>query len=190
MGYLTTSMKDRLRPVLLLRDGIDCLYCHEPLSPLDFESSHNKVTVDHLDNDVKHNDRENLVLCHNKCNQAKKSYPDYQIIARAKAEQLRVTVAPLSESEAATPKPASKEIDINVAAKKLTWQYLQDRLVRQGKPALNFNDAAHSISFILWQQIGHGSSETIKRYLNDFCSSAAPFKTQEEGGETIILKRT
>lgn len=191
MKYLTTSQKNRLRPYLLKRDGPDCLYCKKPLSPThhDFQSAELRTNYDHLDDNPKNNERENLVLCHAKCNQQKKVFPDYQIIAKAKAEQLRVCVDPLDERETTPPKPASKEIDLNVALKKLTWQYLQERLVRQGKPAINYNDAAHSISYIFWEETGHGSSETVKRHLNDFCSSAAPFKTLEESGETVIVKR-
>ena len=186
--YLTTSQKDRLLPYILKRDGADCFYCKHPFASSP-ESKELKRTFDHLDNNPKNNERENLVLCHWKCNQLKKSYPEFQVMARGKIEQLRVTFDSLDECETTTPKPASKEIDINVMAKKITWQYLQERLIRQGKPALNYNDVAHSVSYIIWEQTGHGSSETIKRYLNDFCSSAAPFKTEEENGETIILKR-
>lgn len=187
--YLTTSQKDKLRMYLLKRDGNKCFYCKDPFvsSP---ESKELRLNIDHLDNNAKHNDESNLVLCHAKCNQLKKAYPDYQIMAEAKIQELRSFVDPLRESEATPPKPASKEIDLNVALKKLTWEYLNDRLIRQGKPALSYNDTAHSISFIMWERTGHGSSETVKRHLNDFCSTAGPFKAVEQDGETIILKRT
>lgn len=185
--YLTTSQKDRLTPYLLKRDGSNCFYCKNAFDGLSKEL---KRTFDHLDNKPMNNERENLVLCHWKCNQLKKSYPEYQILAQNKINENLVSFDSLNESEANTPKPASKEIDLNVAMKKLTYEYLQERLIVQAKPALNFNDTAHSISYIFWNRTGHGSSETVKRHLNDFCSSAAPFKAVEENGETVIIKRS
>jgi len=188
MKYLTTSQKDRYKPYLLKRDGAKCFYCNDPfISNPDIRDL--KPTFDHLDDNPKNNDKDNLVLCHWKCNQLKKTYPDYQLLAHEKLRQNAVSFDSLSENEATPPKSASKEIDLNVAMKKATWIYLQDRLVRQGKPALNFNDTAHSIAYIFWDETKHGSSETIKRYLNDFTSTAAPFKAEEVGGVLVISKR-
>ena len=185
--YLTTSQKDRLTPYLLRRDSANCFYCNLPFDPINKDL---KRTFDHLDNNPKNNEKENLVLCHWKCNQLKKTYPEYQVMAQNKIHENHISFEPLNESETTAPKPASKEIDLNVALKKLTYEYLQERLVRQGKPAINYNDTAHSISYIFWERTGHGSSETVKRHLNDFCSSAAPFKAVEENGEMVILKRS
>jgi hypothetical protein len=184
--YLTTSQKELLTPYLLKRDAPTCFYCKKPFDGLSKEL---KRTFDHLDNNAKNNERENLVLCHWKCNQLKKSYPEFQLMAQNKIHENRVSFDSLDESEATAPKPASKEIDLNVALKRLTYEYLNERLLAHDKPALNYNDTAHSISYIFWQRTGHGSSETVKRHLNDFCSSAAPFKAVEENGETVIIKR-
>jgi len=187
--YLTTSEKERYTPYLLQRDGSNCFYCNLPFNMLDNDLTR---TFDHLNNKragKENNEKENLVLCHWKCNQLKKTYPEYQLMAQNKIHQNRVTFDSLSECVSTAPKPASKEIDLNVALKKLTYEYLQERLIRQGKPAINYNDAAHSISYIFWERTGHGSSETVKRHLNDFCSSAAPFKAEEENGEMVIVKK-
>ena len=188
--YLTTSEKDRLTPFLLRRDGTNCFYCK---NPFDYTNKELKRTVDHLNDKpagTENNRPENLVLCHWQCNQLKKTYPEYQVMAQNKLHENQVSFDSLDMCEATAPKPASKEIDLNVAIKKLTYEYLQERLVRQAKPAINYNDAAHSIAYIFWERTGHGSSETVKRHLNDFCSSAAPFKAVYENGETVILKRT
>ena len=187
-NYLTTSQKDRLTPYLIKRDGANCFYCTKPFQV--GLSKQFKRTIDHLDNNPKNNDKENLVLSHFECNQLKKTYPEFQIMAESKSLDNHNSFDILSESETTPPKPASKEIDLNVMAKKLAWEYIQERLVRQGKPALNYNDTAHSISFMMWELSGHGSSETIKRYLNDFTSSAAPFKAIDENGVTVIVKKT
>ena len=160
-GYLTTSKKDNLRPALLLRDGSNCLFCGDPLvtSP---QSKELKTTFEHLDSNPKNNNPENLSLCHWKCNQQKKVYPEFQLIAKAKIENLSSTVDSLGVSGSTTHKPASKEIDLNVAYGQLTYEYLNDRLIVQGKPALNYNGTAESIAYIMWQRTGHGSPATVK----------------------------
>jgi len=190
MKYLTTSQKDKLLGFLLKRDGSNCFYCK---IPFDQQSHKLKRTFDHLNNNNKENGTWNLVLCHWKCNQEKKRSAEYQIMADEKLHENQVSFDSLSvcvsqklESE---PKQASKEIDLNVAMKKLAWEFINERLITQGKPALNFNDTAHSIAFIFWQRTGHGSSETVKRHLLDFCSESAPFKRVEESGEDLIQKR-
>ncbi len=186
--YLTTAQKERMTPILIKRDGANCFYCTKPFQV--GLSKQFKRTCDHLDNNSTHNEIENIVLSHFECNQLKKSYPEYRIMAESKLIDNHNAFDLVSESEPTPPKPASKEIDLNVMAKKLTWEYIQERLVRQGKPALNYNDTAHSISFMMWELSGHGSSETIKRYLNDFTSSAAPFKAIDQDGVIVIVKKT
>jgi len=189
--YLTTSEKDRKAPALLQRDGSNCFYCKNPFDPMSKEL---KRTFDHLDNDRTNNDMSNLVLAHWKCNQMKKNYTEYKVMAADKHNELLDSVdecVPI----APTHKEASKEIDINVAQKKLTWEYLHERLVGDlvrppPEKAIEFNDTASSIAYIFWQRTGHGSSATIKRYLNEFTSSVAPFVKYEQDGEIWIKRRT
>lgn len=189
-SYLTTSAKDRLKPYLLKRDGSDCLFCGKPLEP-NPETKAMRITIEHLDGIKTHNDKENLALAHWHCNNLKKTWPEYQVIAANKLQENKLTFDSLDECELTPPAPkeASKEIDLNVAMKRQTWEYLNDRLITKGKEAINLSDTIHSISFIFWQKTGHGSSETIKRYVKDFCSSAAPFKIESVNGEELILKR-
>lgn len=186
--YLTTSKKDSILPFLIKRDGVNCFFCVKPFQV--GARKGDRRTIDHLDNEPTHNEVENLVLAHFTCNQIKKNSPEFQIMAETKLKENHSSFDSLSVSEANPPKPASKEIDLNVMAKNLTWEYLRDRLITQGKPAINYNDAAHSISFLMWELTKHGSSETIKRYLNDFTSSAAPFKALDENGVLVIVKKT
>jgi len=188
MKYLTTSQKDRFFPAIYERDGAYCFFCK---GQFDDSVKTLKRTFDHLDDDRTNNDISNLVLCHWKCNQLKKEYPDFKFMAADKAKELQASFDSLGVSElnARTPKTTSKEIDLNVAMKKLTKQYLFDRLVTQGKEVISWSDVCHSISYICYSEFGHGSSETIKRYLLDFTSSAGPYIRVEESGEWIIRKR-
>jgi hypothetical protein len=124
----------------------------------------------------------------------KKTYFEYQVKAKEKINENSDSLYECVKITA-TPKEASKEIDINVAQKKLTWEYLNERLVgdkvhQAPEKALELNDTANSISFIFWERTGHGSSETVKRYIKDFCSSAAPFKLVEIDGNWLIQRRT
>jgi hypothetical protein len=183
--YLTTSKKQRLAPFILKRDGPNCFYCS---SPFDGLSKELKRTYDHLDNNPFHNEPENLVLCHWKCNQLKKVYPEYKLMAESKIKEnfdsLDVCVNPSPE-----PKETTKEIDINLATKRIVLEFLQDRLLTQGKPAIELSDTIHSISYLMYEKTNHGSSETVKRHIKDFCSSVAPFKIEEQNGEWVIIKR-
>ena len=188
--YLTTSQKDRYMPILIQRDGANCYYCKLPFDPL---AQDLKRTFDHLDNDRTNNDIANLVLAHWKCNQMKKYNVEYKVMA---ADKRNENLDSMDECVPIPPthKEASREIDINVALKKLTWEYLHDRLVgdkvhppREKK--LELNDTASSISFIFWERTGHGSSETVKRHIKEFCSSVAPFTLYEEAGEWLIQRR-
>lgn len=188
--YLTTSQKDNLTPALIKRDGANCFYCGTAFQLT--TSRELKRTIDHLDDNYKNNVIENLVLAHRKCNQLKKSYPEFKIMAEEKLKENHSSFDYLGESvgQTAAHKPASKEIDLNVAYAQLTEEYLNERLIRQGKAALNYNGAAEAIAFMMWQKTKHGSPTTVKRHLDMFTSDAAPFKTIQEGGETLIIKRT
>jgi len=188
--YLTTSQKERLLPFLLQRDGVNCWYCKKPFEPLDNKL---KRTFDHLDNNRTNNDVDNLVLAHWQCNQMKKYHVEYKVMA---ADKRNENLDSLNECVpiSAKGKEASKEIDINVAQKKLTYEYLHEKLVgnKVRPPAeskLEFRDTASSIAYIFWERTGHGSSETVRRYINEFCSSAGPFVLVEENGGLFIKRR-
>lgn len=190
MNYLTTNQKERMFPQLVMRDGPTCFYCKKPFEIMDKDL---KRTFDHLDNNRQHNELSNLVLAHWKCNQLKRTYTEYIVMAK---EKISENTDCLEECVYIKPPhgETSKEIDLNVAMKKLAWEYINERLVGDGirpprEQALEFNDSASSISFLFWQRTGHGSSATVKRYLNDFCSTSGPFQTVDVDGVTLIKRR-
>ena len=185
--YLTTSQKDRYLPFIIQRDGPNCFYCGMAFSLNDKAL---RRTYDHLNNDPKFNDPQNLVLCHWRCNQTKKYNQEFIIKATGKLKDNRLLVDSLNVCVQPNPKQTSKEIDLNVAMKTLTKEFLDERILRQGKPALEFNDTAHSIAYLMWDKTGHGSSETAKRHIKEFCASVAPYRLEEQNGEWVIVKRT
>ena len=190
--YLTTSQKDKFKSYLLRKQNNKCLFCFDPLTPTPANNDM-ATTYEHLDNNVFHNDLENLALAHKRCNNDKKHNSDYQIIARDQMKSNSLAVDSLSVSDQARhePKHTPKVVDINVAMYNITKEYLHERLVVQGKPALDFNDAAYSIFYIMKEATGHGSSETSKRHILGLCSTAAPYDKQEDqNGRWIIIKRT
>lgn len=184
--YLTTSQKDRLKPSILRRDGPNCFYCNRAFVLNDRQL---KPTFDHLDDNPFNNELHNLVLCHWTCNQVKKESPEYKLMAQDKIKE-NVDSVGVSVHLEPEPKTTSKEIDIHVMMGKLTKEFLDERLLKQNKPALDFNDTANSIALLMFNQTGHGSPETAKRHLKMFCSSVGQFKIQEEMGEWVIVKRT
>ncbi len=185
--YLTTNQKDKLLPYLLDRDGVNCFYCRKPFQV--GARKEQRRTIDHLDDEHTHNEKENLVLSHFECNQIKKNSAEFQIMAQAKLKENHSSFVSLRVGIPHEPKATTKEIDINVQTWRLVKQFIDERLLNQNKPALDLNDTAHSISYLLKEQTGHGSDQTAKRHILDYCSDVAPFKCIEENGKWIILKR-
>lgn len=189
--YLTTAEKNRYRPILLKKQENKCLFCKIEFTNVP-ANRNMSITAEHLDSNVFNNKFENLALAHKKCNNDKKWNIDYQLIAKAQLEENLNSFEPLSVSKQTThePKPTSKEIDINVATFNLAEAYLIERLKVQDKPALDFNDTMYSIFYLLKETTGHGSSETVKRTLLGFTSSAGPYdKVEDANGNWIIIKK-
>lgn len=189
--YLSTAEKIRWKPHYLEKQDNDCIFCKEEFTniPANKEMS---ITYEHLDKDVFNNEEWNLALAHKKCNDDKKWNPDYQIIAKELLEQNKRTLDSLSvcKQRPDEPKPTSKEIDINVATFNLADAYLIERLKVQNKPALDFNDTMYSIFYLLKETTGHGSSETVKRTLLGFTSTAGPYdKVKDQNGNWVIIKK-
>ncbi len=189
--YLTTSKKEKLLPIIEARDGSNCFYCKEKFA-LDHKPF--RRTFDHLDNNHFNNDPSNLVLAHFRCNQDKKNNISFINMAKQKLKENRALIFDSLDMSECESKPrihneASQQIDINIAMKEITLDYLNDRLINQNKEALELNDTAHSISYIMFLKTKHGSSTTAKRHIGDFCSSAAPFKLVDIEGTTYIKKR-
>jgi len=167
-----------------------CLFCKDHFVSTPANDSM-KTTFEHLDNNPLNNDTQNLALAHKHCNNEKKFNSDYQIIAQVqlKENHLSADSTDMCVSQSHEPKQTTKEIDINVAFYKITKEFISDRLLRQNVPELLWNDTKHSVSYLMKEQTGHGSSATAERYLLDLTSSVAPFDKVERGGIWVIVKR-
>lgn len=189
--YLSTAEKRRWLQHYLDKQESQCLFCKLDFVP-NPANDLMSITYEHLDKDVFNNEEWNLALAHKKCNNEKKWNSDYQIIAKDQLELNRKTLDSLSvcKQRPDEPKPTSKEIDINVATFNLAEEYLRERLKIQNKPALDFNDTMYSIFYLLKETTGHGSSETVKRTLLGFTSTAGPYdKIQDQNGNWVIIKK-
>lgn len=190
--YLSTAEKRRWLQHYLDKQENLCLFCKEQFVP-NPANDLMSITYEHLDKDVFNNEEWNLALAHKRCNNEKKWNSDYQIIAKDQLELNRKSLDSLSVSKQRPdePKPTSKEIDINIATFNLAEAYLRERLKVKAMPALDFNDTMYSIFYLLKETTGHGSSETVKRTLLGFTSTAGPYdRIKDHNGNWVIAMKT
>ncbi len=169
---LPQSKKDKWLPLLLLRDGNDCLYCkqHLTVDSLDF---------DHLDNDESHNDFANTALTHHKCNCEKRNCAEYQIIAKEKLEENK-KFTPLymggrenllEDSEER--QEQSLEMKVRTDTYNITKQWLQEHIITDGD--IEYKDAIDSLAYYCMEKTGHGSPKVIRSHIDALCSSIGEF---------------
>jgi len=180
MKLLTANQKLKLRDKLIERDGTKCLYCN-------CELNINDCDIDHLDNNPKNNNEENLLLCHHKCNLEKRNNFDYQIISsdKLKFNQNRILRTHLEdESEYGN----SPEIEHNVKVKEFVKQMLYEKINTDGE--IEWDDALNGFTYLASEKFGHCSQTTIRRHLDAFTSSYAPYmKIKNNKGLKVIVRR-
>jgi len=183
MNTLTVSKKQKYFPQIIERDGgFKCFYCRQALSM-------KTVSFDHLDDNRTHNNIENLVLCHQKCNIKKITSIDFQIMAKDKIrhneEEFSVRVKNHHKN---THHDYTSEIGINIGTYDIVEKYLKDETEIDGHAS--FNDALYSIVYLCKQKIGHGSEPAVRRHLNTLTSSVAPYQIiRNDSNEKIIVRR-
>ena len=180
MKLLTANQKLKLRDKLIERDGTKCLYCNCELNV-------NDCDIDHLDNNPKNNNEGNLVLCHHKCNLEKRNNFDYQIISSEKLEfnQNRILRTYLEDESDYGNSP---EIEHNVKVKEFVKQMLYEKINTDGE--IEWNDALNGFTYLSSEKFGHCSQTTIRRHLDAFTSSYAPYmKIKNNKGQKVIVRR-
>lgn len=188
--YLTTKQKHKFKPIIQVRDGINCFYCKNPFDESNYDL---RTTFDHLDDNPIYNMIQNLVLCHRKCNSIKKYNFDYQIMAKEKIRSNfegyggeRITNIDTSTNE---------QINESKRAANFTRQYLLDRLLPHGEePAperkLEAKMTIRNLHMAIWDEFGHGSDQAITRYVLALTSEVGPLQLiEEEDGRKYIIKR-
>ena len=179
---LTSWQRLRFLPEIIARDGgYFCFYCTDGFPKKEHE-------FDHLNNKPEDNRVENLVLCHKYCNELKIHNFDWQIRAFAKLSKNVVNV-PLGEREKKNIRQIDTptEIDLNVAHRQITKEYIAERLPVEGD--MDFVDTINCITFRCTQRTGHGSKQAIRNYLDELCCTDGPYQKQKIEGRFMISRR-
>jgi len=176
---ITESQKISKKPILVQRDELNCLYCSDEIDP-------NNCDIDHLDNNPYNNENWNLVLCHHKCNCAKKTNSDFAIIAQDKIKLNKSQIfVPLEDN---SPQEASTEIQININSSQIAERFITERVKIDG--SLEVIDAINCITFQCKKNTGHGSNQSSRNYINTLTCSIANFMiTKNDEGKRIIVRR-
>lgn len=185
---LPQSKKDKWLPLLLLRDGKDCLYCKQPLTVDDLD-------YDHLDNDDTHNEFVNFGLVHHKCNCEKRNSPEFQIIAKEKLDENKKTI-PLYMGgrknllvDPEERQEQSLEMKVRTDTYNITKQWLDEHINIDGE--IEYKDAIDSIAYYSMEKTGHGSPKVIRSHIDALCSSIGRFMVvkDSETRKKKIVKR-
>lgn len=201
---LTLTQKAKWTQLILNRDFPEgqpfCFYCGQEFIERDKDYCRE---WDHLNNNAGDNRPENLVWAHAKCNELKKRNLEWQVRA---TEKLKKNVRQALESlggggdekakTAHTQAQPNEQIDANADAITVCEKYLTERLFPKStgkKPPeaeLDWNDTEDALGYICYRKFGHGSQNTIRRYLKILTSGPAPFDRASKDGRTYIMRRT
>jgi len=176
---LTTSLKQKYLPALIQRDGFKCHYCQTAL-----ESSY---VYDHLDDNRFHNQIENIVLSCQSCNIKKSTHFDLKIIAQQKLRANEEMAVKFAEDRTAGENLPS-EIEINKTLYSFTKQYITERVNTDG--SLPYTDALNEIVYLCQEKFGHGSEQTVRRYINQLTCGVADYQViRDQENKKQIVKR-
>ena len=194
---LTSSVKAKRTPLIIERDYPNgeeptCCYCEQRFIN---NTSKWKKTWEHLDNDDTNEELWNLMWAHLYCNQIKKTFTDYQIMAREliKKNQEWQNVFDieefLRERKIKQPTQEHTEIDLNVRHWQITEQFLAEKLPDDQSKYL-LTDAINCITLRCKKDTGHGSPQAVRNYLNTLACSEGPYKIEKIDGKNYIFRRT
>ena len=182
-------MNERALKFILRRDvakgaKATCAFCGGP-----FEAGAKggkRMVLDHLDNNCKNNQYWNLSLVHQACNQKKRTYGDYQLIA---LDRIRMNSAYVPEpaGEATPDNRENENVRLSDALSRFVRDYLEINCP-QGV-TLDFREAAKAISYLARQRFGAGAPDTIMRHLGVYTSGPAPWALTDVQGTQVISKR-
>ncbi len=82
-----------------------------------------------------------------------------------------------------TNKRQSSEISINVSNFEIAKLYLIKNV------PIDFNEALNSISYLCREKTGHGSQQSVYKYINTLTSKVAPFEIVKENGKKMIRRK-
>jgi len=180
-SFITDSKKRIYLPRCIEdQGGFICYQCDETLKP-------GHYCFEHL-NDRRDDTRyENTALSCNRCNI--KKIDDYDMKLKALELLKKKEEAGLKYLEDKTAhEQNSSEIEINKALYNFTKQYISEHVQTDGK--YSFDDAIAELPFLCQERFGHGSKQTIRRYVKQLTCGVAPFQViKDESNKKWICKR-
>lgn len=194
---LSQSKKAKAIAVLVQIYGNVCWYCKMPFQA---QIQGLQRTIDHLNDDPQDNRIQNLCLAHDECNQKKRTFTDWKILAM---EQLTKNLAnldfgkipPASEGERdKKTQPQEDELtegEINRKINETVDAYLNERLPKTNPDAfLFYMDSLNSITCLVQKDCGNrGGQLAVRRSLDAKTSSVSDFIVIRDNGRRIIRRR-
>ncbi len=163
-----------------------CIFCGGR-----FVNSDSKWCIEweHLSNDSDCHEEWNLAWAHAICNEKKKNDFDMQDFAYNLVKKNKKWFSEsMGERKIKPPIDEQTEIDLNVAHTEITEQFLTEKLPDMNKRYL-FSDAINCIVLRCKKQTGHGSSQSVRNYLNYLSCSEGDYDIKKiEGKNYIFLK--
>lgn len=191
---LSPKSKRKLDPIITKRDGNVCFFDEMPFVQQVTKWS---KTYHHLNKNTEDNRPENIVYAHEECNRFCDNDPDWQILSmdKLKENELYHQYAEEVVAHNDDDKETNVEVDTNELYNKFAHSELTEKLVgKGGKPAhdksVSFKDIALDLSYMVKEEVGHGSPISAGRALDTECSSKGDFdKYKEQGGKWRIRKK-
>lgn len=177
---LTSKMRLEFLKILIIRDGFKCFYCRKRL-----DDGH--WVYEHLDDNPMHSYIENIVIACQSCNIKKKDNFDMKFLALEKKKQNEESNF-ICERKSEENTSFSNEIVINKQNFEITEKYLTRIIETDG--SIEYKDAVNSVAMLCKKKTGHGSTPSVREYLNMLTSREGPFEVvKDDKNKRIIVKR-
>ena len=181
--HLSISLKQKYLPLIIKRDGENCLYYEKKLN-------HRTHIYEHLNDNRDDNRIENIVLACQSCNNKKPYDSEMKKLAleKLKVNEKSNFMRERNLEDEINSHEASTEIEINVSNFDITEQYISDVVNCDGY--IGYSDALNSCVALCKEKIGHGSQQSVRNYLAALTSTLGCFEiTRDENRKKIILRR-
>jgi len=195
---LTRNLQAKRTPLLIERNWPDgeehvCCFCEQRF--LQGNSKWSR-TWEHLDNDKTNEALWNLEWAHLYCNEKKRHDADLQILARELIKKNQEWETKFNfdafesarESERKTDTDEHTEIDLNKAHFEIAENFLHEKITKKN-PRYLLSDAVSCIVLRCKKQTGHGSSQSVRNYLNVLSCTEGDYDTDKIEGKNYIFER-
>ena len=192
---LTVAVKAKRTPLIIERDysngeEYSCCFCEQRFLN---DTPKWKKTWEHLDNDETNEELWNLMWAHWYCNEKKKTFIDYQIMAidfikkNQEWQNTFNTEEFLRERKIKQPREEHTEIELNTAHFQKTVEFLAEKIT-DDEPRHLLKDAIYCITARCRKDTGHGSPQAVRNYINELCCSEGSYKIEKKSGKNYIMR--